>query len=161
MAEREPTDPRERLAQQIRTRRLQRGLSIRAAAKIAGISPITWTGAEKGTRITAEHLFTGFESALRWQPGSVAAILDGGEPAPLDAADNNTDTPPLNQTARAALREVMHSDDLTETEKRQLIRMLVAEQLAEEAARTERELRRAAELIALIRSLRPGPTNWP
>jgi transcriptional regulator with XRE-family HTH domain len=73
---------RERLAQMIRVRRLELGLSATKAAQAAGIDRATWSNAETGTRRTLEHNHVGIERALSWRPGSIEAILAGGEPTP-------------------------------------------------------------------------------
>ncbi|MCZ7376509.1 hypothetical protein [Micromonospora sp. WMMC250] len=76
---------RERLAKMIGVRRLELGVSAAAAARTAGIDRNTWSAAEKGEKNTQPHNFAGIERALRWRPGSIAAILTGGEPTPADA----------------------------------------------------------------------------
>ncbi|GAB1695155.1 helix-turn-helix domain-containing protein [Krasilnikovia sp. M28-CT-15] len=150
-----PADPirldeaRTRLADLVTKRRQALGLSVRAAAEASGLSRITWGALEDGSRRTGDSKFAGIERALKWDSGSVAAILNGGDPTPV-----MEDTPPPGPGD--ALRKVMNSDDLTETEKRQIIRLLVAEQLAEEQARAAREAARADELIDMVRALRSG-----
>jgi hypothetical protein len=75
------TEPdRERLGQAIAARRKALGLSLSAAAKIAGIDRGTWTATERATRQTEEYTYAGIERALQWVTGSVERILAGGEP---------------------------------------------------------------------------------
>lgn len=75
---------RERLAGMVKSRRIERGLSVSKAAQAAGIDRATWSSAEKGDRQTQPHNWAGIERALDWKAGSIAAILAGGEPIPAD-----------------------------------------------------------------------------
>lgn len=77
-------DRRVHLGDLIRQRRLELRLSEREAVKLASIARNTWSGAEKGRVRTAEHNWPGIEQALRWAPGSIAAILSGGEPTIIE-----------------------------------------------------------------------------
>lgn len=76
---------RARLASMIEARRMELGISGSKAAQAAGIDRATWSSAEKGERATQPHNWAGIERALAWKPGSIKAILDGGEPTPADA----------------------------------------------------------------------------
>src|SRR5262245_48992186 len=78
------TDARHKLARAVRDRRLQLRLSARAAADLAGVARGTWIALEDASRRTAETNYAGIERALQWKAGSVARILDGGEPTVLD-----------------------------------------------------------------------------
>lgn len=73
-------DQHRRLGELIRKRRLQLGLSMRAAAIAAGVNRTTWATAETGGRRTTEHLLPGIERTLRWAPGSIDLVLAGGNP---------------------------------------------------------------------------------
>lgn len=75
-------DRRAALGAAIRQRRLALRRTEREAAKLAQIARNTWSGAEKATVRTSEHVWPGIEHALDWEPGSVAAILSGGDPTP-------------------------------------------------------------------------------
>ncbi len=102
------TANRNRLAELVTLRRRELDLSVRAAADIAGIARNTWIGVEDGSRRTADNNYGGIERALKWQTGSIAAVLAGGIPTPL-----GTQTPPAEPRpgiANAALIRVMHSD---------------------------------------------------
>lgn len=72
-----------RLGQAVKDRRLELGLSVRAAATIAEINRATWGTLEEGDRRLSRHLWKGVEGALAWAPGSVSRILAGGDPTPL------------------------------------------------------------------------------
>jgi transcriptional regulator with XRE-family HTH domain len=73
-------DPRVRLARYIAGRRHELGLSAARAASDAGVARNTWSSAENGSREVRSENYAGIERALRWAPGSVAAILEGGYP---------------------------------------------------------------------------------
>lgn len=81
---------RVRLGRAIRRRRLHLGLSVHQAARHAGVARNTWSGAESAARQLTERNYAGIESALYWQPGSVEAILAGGDPIELPGADPAT-----------------------------------------------------------------------
>ncbi len=86
------TDPDwPRLAEVIRTRRLELGLSARSASDAAGINRATWAAAESTRHRLGERLWAPVERALAWGPGSVAAILDGGQPT-LAKVETPTET---------------------------------------------------------------------
>lgn len=72
-----------RLGRAVAERRLELGLSVRAAAMIAEINRATWGTLEEGDRRLSRHLWKGVEGALNWAPGSVSRILAGGDPTTL------------------------------------------------------------------------------
>ncbi len=72
-------DGRTRLRQLVRERRTALGLSVRAAARNAGIDRDTWADMESGSRILRDYNYASVERALRWKPGSVDAVLAGGQ----------------------------------------------------------------------------------
>lgn len=72
-----------RLGKFIKIERELLGLSLRAAAKEAGISTPTWTAAERGTRATQGHNARPMEAVLGWAPLSFDVILAGGEPVKI------------------------------------------------------------------------------
>lgn len=80
-------DVRERLGQEMRSRRLHLGLSVHEAARIAGVARNTWSGAETASRQLTDRNHAGIERALYWAPSSVAAILAGRDPIELPDAD--------------------------------------------------------------------------
>src|SRR6185369_5378422 len=71
---------RQRLGELVLARRHELGLSLREAARRAGIMRPTWTGMEHGSRRTAAYNFAAIERALDWRPGSIEAVLAGGQP---------------------------------------------------------------------------------
>src|SRR5262245_44782522 len=68
------------LARAVRDRRLELGLSLRAAGPAAGMKRVAWAELENGDHRLGQRFWAGLERALAWAPGSVAAILAGGEP---------------------------------------------------------------------------------
>lgn len=90
-------DPVRRLAQWIRKRRIELGLSQRTAADRAGIARNTWIAAEDGARRVYDENYAKIERALQWLPGSIGLILEGGDPhielwpAPASASPNEAD----------------------------------------------------------------------
>jgi hypothetical protein len=103
-------DPHSRLAELIRTRRLSQRLSASAAARLADVDRDTWSSAEKGARRLREYNYSGFERALRWSPGSIEAVLAGGEPTLLaegQAYDDEMaiiDRAPVSDAAKERMR---------------------------------------------------------
>jgi transcriptional regulator with XRE-family HTH domain len=80
------TDPRERLAQAIRARRLALGLATQRAAREAGVDRTTWIEAEAAKRGISDHTAAKIERQLQWRPGSIDEIRRGGEPTDMPAA---------------------------------------------------------------------------
>jgi|SRR5690606_7104785 len=74
--------PHERLAQAIEARRGELGLSLREVAERAGITGETLRAVRRGSNEPSQLTKRGIERALRWAPGSVDAILAGGDPTP-------------------------------------------------------------------------------
>lgn len=79
------TTPTARLATLIHERRVHLGLNQTDLKDHGGPSPETVIKFEHGKISPAPQPRTlyGFDLALRWAPGSSAAILEGGEPTPL------------------------------------------------------------------------------
>lgn len=77
-------EPRTRLGQLAKRRRLERGLSMASASDLAGVARNTWATMETGERQVAERVHASIERALSWSPGSIAAVLAGGDPAELE-----------------------------------------------------------------------------
>lgn len=149
---------RSRLAQLVRERRLQLGLSVRAAADNGGLARGTWIGLEEGTRRTADNNYAAIEHALHWTTGSVGRILEGGDPGIIQHVAVNESlrltggvTAHVTTAAQAAsdrdeaLARVMRSD-LDDELKAQIVQMLIAEKREAEKQR----LKRAEQLIHLF-----------
>lgn len=76
-----------RLANYVKTRRLERFASRKAAADAAGISKDTWARVEQGLDVR-ETSYAGVDRALGWATGSCLAISHGGEPVPVDYVES-------------------------------------------------------------------------
>ncbi|MFC3504854.1 helix-turn-helix domain-containing protein [Micromonospora krabiensis] len=125
----------DQLATLVRARRIELGLSARAAAQTAGIDRNTWAYLENGTRRTAEFNYAGIERALQWAPGSIQRVLEGGEPAPLEP-----DTP---QTPDDEELELVRTDPkLTDEMKERIITLIL-----ERRERDKQETRRMIDLF--------------
>lgn len=76
--------PHERLDALMNERRLELGMRWNNVASDADISVAALRAIRNGDyragELTARHI----EDALRWQHGSIQAVLDGGEPIPLE-----------------------------------------------------------------------------
>jgi hypothetical protein len=64
-------------------RRLELDIKLVAAPVAAGVSKSTWVNWEKDRNVPEEFNFKRIERVLRWEAGSVRAILDGGTPVHL------------------------------------------------------------------------------
>ncbi|MBK3630400.1 hypothetical protein JHN59_37510 [Streptomyces sp. MBT49] len=102
-------DPRIRLAQYIERRISALALEYAEVCRRADISDETLSKVRKGMRARSST-YTKLERALNWERGSIGAILDGGEPTPLDAppgrapAARAPDAPPLERELALAQR---------------------------------------------------------
>lgn len=150
-------DLRHKLAECVRGRRLQLGLSVRTAADQAGVARGTWTALEEGSRRTADNNWAGIERSLGWAPGSIAAILSGGDPRMARAATDPSGggsaiaTGGGDITAAAerdeAVRRVMLNPDLSDDDKRRIAALLIED----ERRAAQHRVERAEELIRLVR----------
>lgn len=130
------------LARHVRSRRQALRLSIRAAASAAGIDRDTWKAAELGTRRTSDATYTGIETALRWQPGSIEKILIGQDPEPADCAGETQpdeeqriiDRAPVSDVVKERMR--VRLAQLREQDRRRRIETL---EMLVEVYRTARE----------------------
>src|SRR5438445_2109735 len=73
------------LAGTMQARRRELGLSQSRAAKLADVTRSTWVNWETGAAVPYDSNYVKIERALGWEPGSVYAILGGGQPQPLRA----------------------------------------------------------------------------
>lgn len=78
----------ERLAKLVHARRTELRLGVEPAAKAGGISKDTWKRVEAGQKVW-DRSFAGIETALQWEPGSCARILDGGDPIARDSTQTS------------------------------------------------------------------------
>ncbi|MGA4726256.1 helix-turn-helix domain-containing protein [Micromonospora taraxaci] len=128
-------DGRARLAEFIKTRRLERGLSTSKAAQAAGIDRATWSTAESGARRTSEHNWAGIERALGWATGSIAAILNGGNPTPVQ-----------DQAVDEEIELVRTDPKLTEDVRERIIALILERRERDKAAALD-DTRRLIDLF--------------
>lgn len=72
--------PHERLADELNRRRLELRLQWTDIAKAAGITDKALRAMRRGEYGPSELTQIRLDEALRWRPGSVAAVLGGGQP---------------------------------------------------------------------------------
>lgn len=114
------------VAERMRSRRLDLGLTMKEAAHIAGISEPQWDVMENARRDTFRtRSLRGVERALKWHPGAIDALLAGvaihEEPPVRDEADIGAAVPmrdPIlsgfSPTDRELLKRII--GDLVESE---------------------------------------------
>ncbi|MCZ4609707.1 hypothetical protein O3S80_39265 [Streptomyces sp. Lzd4kr] len=76
-------EPHERLDEGMNQRRLELRMNWREVAQAADISYEALRAVRRGDYRPTELTARTIDNALQWAPGSVYAILEGGEPAPL------------------------------------------------------------------------------
>lgn len=91
--------PAQRLDTLMDKRRLELGLRWRGVAERAGLTQQTLLQLRKGHAV-ADHTIAAVEAALEWRAGSIAAVLQGGDPAPTQDAlhELSDDGPPWEGT---------------------------------------------------------------
>lgn len=135
MAGDEPSlEMRQQLGGLLRAARLRTGLSVRAAAKEAGVDRSTWTAAEEATRLPQKHKAAAMAAVVGWGPDSFDEVLADRSPKPPP-------TPP----SREERQEEAHGFIVGLT-RDELVRLadIYAEAFGEQAA--EAFLLRAAEI---------------
>ncbi|MGW0920185.1 hypothetical protein ACWD3J_14345 [Streptomyces sp. NPDC002755] len=99
-----------KLAKLSRRRRSELGLALNDAnAKAGGLSNRTWQRVEKGLAIRDTN-YVKIDGLLHWAPGSCLAVLEGGEPTPVEpvAANPDAQTSPMPpQVLDAEARDVV------------------------------------------------------
>jgi transcriptional regulator with XRE-family HTH domain len=113
-----PTPDLHRVADAVRNRRGDLGVTQQDLAHLAGVSVGTIANLESAGRWPWVRNRTLVEAALGWQTGSLDRIGRGGEPAPVEQADGDrpryldpaeqhiADTPGLSREETEALIEV-------------------------------------------------------
>ncbi len=128
------------LAKRVRARRVELSLSVRAAAAAAEMDRNTWSYLEDGSRRTSEFKFAGIERALRWESGSVAAILEGRDPTPAQP-ENNTAAPVDEEI------ELVRTDKKLTPEMRDRIIALILERRERDKVAAIEDTRRMIDLF--------------
>lgn len=108
----------ESVAEQVKRRRLERGLSQRGAADAAGVSPTTWQSLELHHKSVGDLTKAGIARALGWPIDAIDRLLDGEDPADFEAAPQAPTAPDdswddlkssLSEQDRAAVRAIIES----------------------------------------------------
>jgi DNA-binding XRE family transcriptional regulator len=80
----------ERLGKAVKARRIELFSARLKAAKAAGVSKDTWQRVEDGKPVQ-EQTYAKVEDALRWAPGSCAAVAEGREPVEVGYVESGGD----------------------------------------------------------------------
>lgn len=72
------------VGRRVSERRTALGFDAAELARQAGVDPKTLASLERGERWPRDHSKTGIERALKWKPGSLTRIRNGGEPQEID-----------------------------------------------------------------------------
>ncbi|MFC3347336.1 hypothetical protein ACFOOM_07780 [Streptomyces echinoruber] len=103
-------EPLVRLAQRVERRIAELALEYAEVCRRAGISDETLGKIRKGIKARGST-YLKLERALEWAPGSISAILAGGEPTPLDThADRRAAV--KEEAAASAARSSLSSREL-------------------------------------------------
>jgi hypothetical protein len=115
-------EPHERLDQFMNERRLELRMRWDAVASSAGIADVTVRAIRRGDNQPSELTQRRIEDALRWEYGSIATILAGGEPTPVEPSGGREDTRPEPSMAeilqRVAALEEFARERMTPEERR-------------------------------------------
>jgi hypothetical protein len=84
-------DHRRRLGDEMERRRIQLGLRWKQVAEDGGISYESIRAVRHGDADLRELTKRGIDVGLRWEPGSVQIILDGGDPVPVPEPDEGAE----------------------------------------------------------------------
>jgi hypothetical protein len=123
----------QRLADRILTRRIELGYAKRPAlAEASGrISLRTLSSLETASRTNYDrNTIAALEHALQWAPGSVTAIIDGGEPTPLTAAPAASGPPTATATPDDDPVLRILNSTASPAQKEEIVKRLLAEQRA-------------------------------
>ncbi|MDX3170070.1 helix-turn-helix transcriptional regulator [Streptomyces scabiei] len=106
-------EPHERLDEAMNQRRLELRLKWRDLAEAAGITYEALRAIRRGESRPTEFTARALDAVLRWAPGGVYAILDGGGPSPLQpvTGEGQAETPLAAEalSPSEALRRVVRS----------------------------------------------------
>lgn len=118
-------EPHERLDEAMNQRRLELRLNWRDVAKGAGISYEALRAIRRGDSKPTELTARALDETLRWMPGSVYVVLNGGTPTTVEAWEAEHESPSaeaispseaLRRMVRASAKELgMTPDDVNET----------------------------------------------
>lgn len=97
--------PHERLDKVMNARRLELRMTWRELAQAAEVSYEALRAIRKGDYRPAELTARALDEALQWMPGSVYAVLDGGEPVTVETQASLEQAASEHADGRAAARE--------------------------------------------------------
>ncbi|MDX5569034.1 hypothetical protein PYK79_45140 [Streptomyces sp. ID05-04B] len=146
-------EARIRLAQYIERRISTLALEYAEVCRRAGISDETLSKVRKGAGARSST-YTKLEHALDWTRGSIAAILDGGEPTPLDTppdrvpAGRAPEASPLGREltfAQRLLATLIRELDLSPEEADEVWRQVRPEIEATHRSHTDRSVQNETE----------------
>jgi hypothetical protein len=146
----------QRLAQLVTARRVELGHRRREdlIAATNGISLRTLGSIETASQVGYHrNTIAVLENALRWAPGSIKAIIDGGNPTPTAVGQVATSAPALTATATLAVGDNLTDDPVmrilnspaSPEEKERIVKQLLAEQREFAQRRVDELLREALE----------------
>lgn len=127
------------LGTHIKRRRLELILNQSEAPRRAGVTRPVWLAWEKGESTPRDSNWAKIERTLEWAPGSVAAILQGGEPSPLATAEAGApgSLPPDDEF----VRYVRGKKGISESWKKTIIEEYWADKERDDARRVEKYTR--------------------
>lgn len=107
------TEPYERLDEALDERRVDLDLTWRELADAARMSEPALRAIRRGTYTPSRRTKRRLEQAMNWQPGSIDAIFEGGEPTdvePLEALSDD-ELVMLRDAIRRAVKELGDATD--------------------------------------------------
>jgi hypothetical protein len=128
---------RARLRAFIEQRVVDLDLSWRDLERLSGVPYETTRRVRTGARPISRETIEGLEDGLRWERGSIRAILSGGDPTPLPdgprmaVEDHALDTP-IGRVAYQVIRDLDADDTLT-PEARAELEATIAERMRHDA----------------------------
>jgi transcriptional regulator with XRE-family HTH domain len=106
----------QRLAERVGQRRIECGLGIEPAARLAGMSKDTWKRVEAGKRVQ-DTSYAKIDRALHWAVGGCADILAGREPLEVEVSEGGIQTAKLHPEEIAeAVRLAVQTASIATTE---------------------------------------------
>ena len=133
----EPSEPLGRVAEMVKRRRLELGLSQEEAAKLGDMSENTWRKLESYGKPVSELKKAGITQALGWRSDAIEHILAGADP-------------PEEADVRVPLKlDLVNPKETIEDRERKVDRMI--EELQDEKLKIlDERLARVEELVADI-----------
>lgn len=99
----------QRLGKVVHTERVARSWSKEAAARIAGISSVTWDRVERGL-LAQDTKYAAIATAFGWKPDVIHRILTEDDPDFLGDDDEPDDESPLERQLRERLKTLAEDE---------------------------------------------------